>query len=576
MEIYKDLTYPENKQFEELLNSQLSKEKIEEGKIVEGKVTKVTEKFVFIFIPGLKSEPIVDINELKMLGMTDKISEGKIIPVLLEKIEDKNGEVLVSALKAQKIKGWYQLEKAYEDNISITGKITSKCKGGVIVEHTDSGSLMFCPGSQISDKPLKNIDHLIGVEQKFAIIKLDKLRGNACVSRRQIVSTNKREDKAKIIEKFKVGDIIKDAVVKGYSSFGCFFEVNNEIDVLVHLQEISYSRVNHPDEIFNIGEKHDLKVISIDKEKLQIGCSIKQLSPDPFEHISNYEIGKNYKVKVDKITDYGCFCSLEPGLSTLLHSSEMSWTKKNVVPKKLFKVGDMIDIVITEIDKDKRRIAISHKLTLENPYQSFMDKFPEGSEINGIVSSSNEYALYIKLDNFDIDGFLHANDLSYINKPEEELKKFKKGDKLKVKVLEIKKDDQKVRVGLKQTGLDPFDWFKEKKINDIVTVQVLSTDNKGLIVKPENCELEFLIKKSNIAVNSSDARPSRFVGGERIDAAISELNFEKRKASFSIRLLEELQNKEAVNKFSSPLSGKNLPFSSLSEKLEDKKTKDEE
>ena len=576
MEIYKDLTYPENKQFEELLNSQLSKEKIEEGKIVEGKVTKVTEKFVFIFIPGLKSEPIVDINELKMLGMTDKISEGKIIPVLLEKIEDKNGEVLVSALKAQKIKGWYQLEKAYEDNISITGKITSKCKGGVIVEHTDSGSLMFCPGSQISDKPLKNIDHLIGVEQKFAIIKLDKLRGNACVSRRQIVSTNKREDKAKIIEKFKVGDIIKDAVVKGYSSFGCFFEVNNEIDVLVHLQEISYSRVNHPDEIFNIGEKHDLKVISIDKEKLQIGCSIKQLSPDPFEHISNYEIGKNYKVKVDKITDYGCFCSLEPGLSTLLHSSEMSWTKKNVVPKKLFKVGDMIDCVITEIDKDKRRIAISHKLTLENPYQSFMDKFPEGSEINGIVSSSNEYALYIKLDNFDIDGFLHANDLSYINKPEEELKKFKKGDKLKVKVLEIKKDDQKVRVGLKQTGLDPFDWFKEKKINDIVTVQVLSTDNKGLIVKPENCELEFLIKKSNIAVNSSDARPSRFVGGERIDAAISELNFEKRKASFSIRLLEELQNKEAVNKFSSPLSGKNLPFSSLSEKLEDKKTKDEE
>ncbi len=576
MEIYKDLTYPENKQFEELLNSQLSKEKIEEGKIVEGKVTKVTEKFVFIFIPGLKSEPIVDINELKMLGMTDKISEGKIIPVLLEKIEDKNGEVLVSALKAQKIKGWYQLEKAYEDNISITGKITSKCKGGVIVEHTDSGSLMFCPGSQISDKPLKNIDHLIGVEQKFAIIKLDKLRGNACVSRRQIVSTSKREDKAKIIEKFKVGDIIKDAVVKGYSSFGCFFEVNNEIDVLVHLQEISYSRVNHPDEIFNIGEKHDLKVISIDKEKLQIGCSIKQLSPDPFEHISNYEIGKNYKVKVDKITDYGCFCSLEPGLSTLLHSSEMSWTKKNVVPKKLFKVGDMIDCVITEIDKDKRRIAISHKLTLENPYQSFMDKFPEGSEINGIVSSSNEYALYIKLDNFDIDGFLHANDLSYINKPEEELKKFKKGDKLKVKVLEIKKDDQKVRVGLKQTGLDPFDWFKEKKINDIVTVQVLSTDNKGLIVKPENCELEFLIKKSNIAVNSSDARPSRFVGGERIDAAISELNFEKRKASFSIRLLEELQNKEAVNKFSSPLSGKNLPFSSLSEKLEDKKTKDEE
>ena len=571
MEIYKDLQSPENKLFEKLLNSQLSKEKIEEGKIIEGKITKITDKFVFIFIPGLKSEPIIDVNELKMIGLKDKISVGENISVLLEKIEDKNGEVVVSALKAQKIEGWYKLEKAYEENKSILGKITTKCKGGVIVEHVDTGSLMFCPGSQISDKPLKNIDHLIGVEQKFAIIKLDKLRGNACVSRRQIVSSNKREDKAKIIEKFKVGDIIKNAVVKGYSSFGCFFEVNNEIDVLVHLQEISYSRVNHPDEIFNIGEKHDLKVISIDNEKLQIGCSIKQLSPDPFEHISNYEIGKVYKVKVDKITDYGCFCSLEPGLSTLLHSSEISWTKRNIVPKKLFKVGDKIDCVITEIDKEKRRIAISHKLTLANPYQTFLDKYPVGSEVNGIISSSNEYALYVKLDTFDIDGFLHANDLSYTNNADEELKKFKKGDKITVKVLEVKKDEQRVRVGLKQMSEDPFVWFKDKKVNDIITVKVISTDNKGLTVKPENCELEFLIKKSNIAVNSSDARPSRFVGGERIDAAISELNLEKRKVSLSIKLLEELQNKEAVSKFSSPLSGKNLPFSSLSEQLGDKK-----
>ena len=576
MEIYKDLNKPENQNFEKLLNSQLSKSKIEEGKIIEGKITKISEKFVFIFIAGLKSEPIIDVNELKIIGLKDKISVGENIPVLLEKIEDKNGEVIVSAIKAQKIKGWYKLEKAYEDNESILGKITSKCKGGVIVEHTDTGSLMFCPGSQISDKPLKNIDHLIGVEQKFAIIKLDKVRGNACVSRRQIVSSNKREDKAKIIEKFKVGDIIKDAVVKGYSSFGCFFEVNNEIDVLVHLQEISYSRVNHPDEIFNIGEKHDLKVISIDNDKLQIGCSIKQLSPDPFEHISNYKIGEKYKVKVDKITEYGCFCSLEPGLSTLLHSSEMSWTKRNIIPKKLFKLGDMIDCIITEIDKEKRRIAISHKMTLENPYDVFIKNFPEGSNVDGVISSLNEYAIYVKLDKYDIDGFLHANDLTYLGNAEEELKKYKKGEKIKVKVLEIKKDEQKIRVGLKQLGKDPFDWFNGRKTNDIVTVQVVSSDNKGLIVKPENCELEFLIKKSNIAVNASDARPSRFVGGERIDAAISELNIDKRKASFSIKLLEELQNKEAVSKFSSPLSGKNLPFSSLSEKLEDKKNKDDE
>ena len=577
MEIYKDLDTQANKDFKNLLNSQLSKIKIEEGKIIDGLVTKITNKFVFLFVEGLKSEPVLDINELKSLNLIDKIKEGSKIAVLLEKIEDKNGDVLVSATKAQKIKGWYELEKAYENNEPIMGKITSKCKGGVIVEHINTGSLMFCPGSQISDKPLKDISHLMNEPQKFALIKLDKIRGNACVSRRQIVSSSKKEDKAKIIEKYKTGDVIKDAVVKGYSSFGCFFGVNNgELDVLVHLQEISYSRINHPDEVFNIGEKHDLLVISVDKEKLQVGCSIKQLSPDPFEHISNYELNKLYKVKVVKITDYGCFCELEPGLSTLLHSSELSWTKKNVIAKKMFKVGDVIDCVITEIDKEKRRVAISHKLTKENPYEELEKKYPIGSEIEGKISSINEYAIYLGIKSFDIDVFLHANDLSYTGNPEEELKKYKKGNSLKVKVLEIIKDKQKVRVGLKQTKTDPLDYFKNKKINDIVTVKVISSDKKGLFVKLEDADLNILIKKSQIAINSADARPSRFVGGERIDAAISEIDLEKRKVNLSIKLLEELQNKEAVSKFSSPLSGKNLPFSSLSDKMKKDKNESEE
>ena len=577
MEIYKDLNTQVNKDFENLLNSQLSKIKIEEGKIVDGLVTKITNKFVFLFVEGLKSEPVLDINELKSLNLIDKIKEGSKIAVLLEKIEDKNGNVVVSATKAQKIKGWYELEKAYEKNEPIVGKITSKCKGGVIVEHIDTGSLMFCPGSQISDKPIKDISHLMNEPQKFALIKLDKIRGNACVSRRQIVSSNKKEDKAKIIEKYKVGDIIKDAVVKGYSSFGCFFGVNNgELDVLVHLQEISYSRINHPDEVFNIGEKHDLLVISVDKQKLQVGCSIKQLSQDPFEHISNYELNKLYKVKVVKITDYGCFCELEPGLSTLLHSSELSWTKKNVSTKKIYKIGDVIDCVITEIDKEKRRVAISHRLTKENPYEALEKKYPVGSEIEGKISNINEYAIYLHIEAYDIDVFLHANDLSYTENPEEEIKKYKKNDLLKVEVLEIKKEEQKVRVGLKQTTTDPLSYFKNKKVNDIVTVKVISSDNKGLIVKPEDSDLNIFIKKSQIAINSADARPSRFVGGERIDAAISEIDLKKRKVNLSIKLLEELQNKEAVSKFSSPLSGKNLPFSSLSDKLEKDKNKSEE
>ncbi len=570
MEIYKDLSNPASKEFEQLLNSQLSKTNIEEGKIIEGKINKVTEKFVFLFVEGLKSEPVVDINELKSMGLSEKIKVGEKIPVLLERIEDKNGDVIVSASKAQKIKGWDKLVEAYEKKEPIMGKITSKCKGGCIVEHIETGSLMFLPGSQISDKPLKDISHLMNEPQKFALIKLDKIRGNACVSRREIISSFKKEDKAKIIEKYKVGDIIKSAEVKGYSNFGCFFNVNNELDVLVHLQEISYSRVNHPDEVFNIGEKHDLKVISVDKEKLQVGCSVKQLSPDPFEHIENYELNKVYKAKVVKIMDFGAFCELEPGLTTLLHSSELSWSKKNASAKKMFKVGDEINCVITEINKEKRRVAISHKLTEENPFELFEKKFPVGTIVDAEVVNKNEYSLFVKIENLQIDAFLHCNDLTYQNNGEQELAKFKKGDKIKVKVLEIKVSEQKIRVGHKQTQADPFDWFKDKKINQTITVKIISTDSKGLLVKPEGLDLSFIIKKSQIAVNTSDQRQSRFTEGDRIDCAISELDLDKRKVSLSIKLLEEIEKKEALEKYGSEGSGKNLPFSSLSEDLKKK------
>jgi len=575
MEIYKDLSNPASQEFERLLNSQLSKIQIEEGKIIEGKINKITEKFVFLFVEGLKSEPVLDVNELKNMGLGEKIKVGETIPVLLEKIEDKHGEVLVSASKAQKIKGWDKLVEAYEKNEPIMGKITSKCKGGCIVEHIDTGSLMFLPGSQISDKPLKDISHLMNEPQKFALIKLDKMRGNACVSRREIISSFKKEDKVKIIEKYKVGDIIKDAEVKGYSSFGCFFNVNGELDVLVHLQEISYSRVNHPDEVFNIGEKHDLKVITVDKEKLQVGCSVKQLSPDPFEHIENYELNKIYKVKVVKIMDFGAFCELEPGLTTLLHSSELSWTKKNISAKKMFKIGDEINCIITEIDKDKRRVAISHRLTQENPFETFETKYPVGTIVEGEVVNKNEYSLFVKVEDLDVDAFLHCNDLTYLNNGEEELEKYKKGDKIKVKVLEVKASEQKIRVGLRQTQADPFDYFNDKEKGQTITVKVISTDNKGLTVRPKDCEMDFQIKKTEIAINAADARPSRWTGGEKVDVAIKEIQKDKRKVVLSIKLLEEMDRDTALKTYGSEASGKNLPFSSLSEDLK-KKEEDKE
>ena len=574
MEVYKDISSSQNQEFKKLLLDNFSKTKIEEGKLLTGKITKVSEKHIYLLIDGMKSEALIDITEAKNIYGNREIKENDKLEVYLEKIEDKNGEVIVSASKAQKIRGWYMLEKAYENNENVKGRIVSKCKGGVIVEHADTKSLMFCPGSQIDSKPLKSFDHLFGVEQDFKIIKLDKFRGNACVSRREVISSFKKEDKAKILEKYNVGDIIKDAVVKGYSSFGCFFEVNNEIDVLVHLQEISYSRINHPDEVFTIGEKHDLKVISIDNDKMQISCSIKALTPDPFENISNYEIGKTYKAKVIKVVDYGAFCELQSGLTCLLHSSEISWSKKNATPSKFFKINDEIECVITEIDKEKKRIAISHKLAKQNPFESFEKKYPVNSKLKAKISNIKDFSVYINVEEFDLDGFLHANDLSYTDKPEDEIKKYSKGDEIEVKVLEIKPKEQKIKFGVKQLQEDPFNQFKDKKVNDVITVKVKSTSSKGITVLPEGTNFEILIKKNQIAINVEDARTNRFIPGDRIDAAIAEINFEKRKLNLSIKLLEEMQNKEAVSKFSSPLSGKNLPFSSLSEKL-DKTKKDD-
>jgi len=276
---------------------------------------------------------------------------------------------------------------------------------------------------------------------------------------------------------------------------------------------------------------------------------------------------------VVKLMDFGAFCELEPGLTTLLHSSELSWTKKNASAKKMFKINDTINCVITEIDKEKRRVAISHRLTLENPFEVFHKKFPVGSIVEGEVVNKNEYSLFVKVENLEIDAFLHCNDLTYSNNGEQELNNYKKGDKIKVKVLEVKISEQKIRVGLRQTKPDPFDWFKDKKIKQTITVKIISSDAKGLIVRPEGCDMDFPIKKTNIAINTADTRTSRFTGGERIDCAISDLDLEKRKVTLSIKLLEEIEKKEALEKYGAEGSGKNLPFSSLSEDLKKKKKK---
>ncbi len=572
MEIYKELNSQESKEFENLLNSQLSKTKIEEGKVIDGTVTKITNKYIFLFVDGLKSEPILDVNELKTLNIVDKISEGSKIPVLLEKIEDKNGEVIVSATKAQKIKGWNQLEKAYEKNEPITGKIVSKCKGGVVCEHIDSGSLLFMPGSQISEKPLKDISHLMNEPMKLAIIKLDKIRGNACVSRRQIVSISKKEDRAKIIGKYKVGDVLEDCVCKSITSFGAFFEVNGgELDTLTHLQELSYSRINSADEILEVGKKYRLKIIAIDIEKMQISTSIKALSPDPFDNMAEFVVGKDYIGIVKKILDYGIFVELKSGLSALCHQSEISYLKKNINPKTFAKVNDKIKIRITDIDLEKRRIAVSHKLTIENPWEKFKKEIEIGSLLSGEIVGTNDYALFVKLEKYLIEAFLHSNDLSYLSNPEEEIKKFKKGDKLeKLKILEIDPENQKIRVSLREAiSKDPFKFYDNYKEGDVLTCKVVSIENKGLSVKPEGCEIETFIKKSQLAISPSDQRPGRWTQGDRIDCLLEKKS--KKLISLSIRALDEKLNADALEKYGDSGSGKSLPFASLSDKIDKKK-----
>ena len=581
MEIYNNKSDAVSQEFIKLLNTSFSKTNIEEGKIIEGKISKITDKYIYLEVPNMKSEPILDRSEIKSLGLEDKCQVGAKLKVLIERLEDKAGNVVVSATKAHKIEGWQKLIEHYEKEELITGRITARCKGGAIVEHIDTGSLMFLPGSQISDKPLKDTDFtkLMNEPQKFKLIKLDRQRGNACVSRREVISSSNKDSKAKLISKYNVGDIIKDAECKSITSFGAFLTVDGSLDILCHIHEASYSRISHPEEIFEVGKKYDVAVISKDEIKQQLGVSRKKIFPDPFDDIDNYAVNTKHEVTIDKITDFGAFCSLKPGLSTLLHNSQISWTKKNASVKKMFKVGMKIPCIITDINKDDRRIAISYRLTQPNEYEVFTKKYPVGTIAEATVVSKNEYALFVKFEDKEVENvqiFLHMNNITYDNNVDEEFAKYTKGSKITVKVLEIIPNENKVRAGARECGPDPFvEYFKDKAVSQTITVKVKSSDAKGLLVVPEGTNLEFPIKKSNIAISSQDARSSRFVNGDRIDCAIAELSLPPagRKVTLSMKLLEEIQKKEVLEKYGAEGSGKNLPFSSLAEDLKKKDKK---
>ncbi len=571
MEIYKNLDTPQNKIFQNLLNSETEKKKIEEGSIVEAEITKISDKFCWVHL-GMKSEAMIELSEFKNLGMADKVKLNEKIDVLLENSESKSGEIIVSFEKAHKQKGFLKLKKAFEENITIKGEIIGKVKGGVIFKEKETQISTFMPGSQLAVRPQKDISHLMNKELTAKIIKCDNIRGNLCTSRKAVEAEVSTKDKKEILSKYKVGDILENCVCKNIASFGAFFECDGgAFDSLCHLQELSFSRINSPDEVLEVGKSYRLKIIGIDNEKNQISTSIKALSPDPFDSIQEFEVGKDYDAIVQKVLDYGLFVELKSGLSALCHSSELSYTKKNINPKSFAKIKDKIKVRIVEIDKDKRRIAVSHKLTTENPWEKFKSQVPTDGLVGGVVTGKNEYALFVKIENYNLEAFLHCNDLDYLKSPEEQLKLFKVGDKFdKLKLIECDVENQKIRVSLREAiSEDPFKYFDKHNVGDTLTSKVTKTDAKGITVKPEGSEIEIFIKKNQLASSPSDQRPGRWIIGDRVDSIVEKK--EKRRVSLSIRLLEEKLNADALKKYGDSSSGKSLPFASLSDEIEKKK-----
>ena len=568
-EILKQDKQNSHKEFEKLLTEDLSNRKLKEGEIITGVVSSIGKKHIFIDISA-KSEGAIPIEEFKLTKEIDKIEIGSKIEVLLEKIENFSGDVVISREKARRAKTWKKMEKAFENKEDVKGIIVSKCKGGFIVD-VDS-CLCFLPGSQIDLKPLKNFDHLMKVPQTFECVKLDKKRGNIVLSRRAIMERIRDQDRDKIITKIKEGDIIQ-GTVKNLTEWGVFIDLNG-VDALLHITDISWSRINKPSELLSIGQTVKVKVTKIEPKTKKISVSVKHLTEDPYSKIINkYEIGKKYPAVVTKVQDYGCFAKLEEGLEGLIHQSELSWTKKNIHPGKVLSTSQKIEVELLEKDTEKRRLSLSYKKTLLNPWIKFAKEHKVGDAFEGVVKNITDYALFVSIKDTELDGMIHYKDLDWSEK-DSELEKYKKNQQVKFKILEINQESEKIRLGIKQLGDDPFEFFKDKKVSDIVTVVVNYSAQNGIYVQIGKKNPPILIKKNQLANEVENQRPSRFVKGDKLDVMITELDKEKRKVALSIKALEAKLTKEAVKKYGSKDSGGVLgeilgPF--LKKKEENKK-----
>tara|TARA_B100000809_G_scaffold82811_1_gene81135 strand:- start:1072 stop:2784 length:1713 start_codon:yes stop_codon:yes gene_type:complete len=539
-----------NKEFEKLLSEDLGNRKFKEGEITTGTVEEIGKKFVFIDL-GLKSSGAIPLEEFKLTKEIDKIEVGSKIEVLLEKIENKNGEIVISREKARRAKSWKKMEKAFENKEEVTGIIISRVKGGFCV-NVDS-CLCFLPASQLDLRPIKNFDHLMKTPQTFECVKLDKKRGNIVLSRRAVIEKIRNKDKNKIISKLKEGDIVQ-GIVKNLTDWGVFIDLNG-VDALLHITDISWSRINKPSELLSLGQSIKVKITKIEPVKLKISVSIKHLTKDPYATtINKYEIGKIYPATITKVQDYGCFAKLEDGLEGLIHQSELSWTKKNIHPGKILSTSQKINVQLLEKDVEKKRLSLSYKNTLVNPWKKFSEDFKVGDQSEGSIKNITDYGLFVSIKNTELDGLIHYKDLSW-SENDSELEKYKKNQLIKFKILEINNIEEKIRLGIKQLGDDPFEFFMNKNVSDIVTGIVQNSAPNGIYLQLGKKNLSILIKKNQLAKELENQRPTRFVKGDKLDALITELDKEKRKVSLSIKALEEIQTKEAVKKYGSKDSG---------------------
>ena len=531
------------KEFESLLNEDFKDRKLKEGEIIKATISEITKNFIVVDCKA-KMEGMIPIEEFKNDDELSKLKVGSKIEVFLERIESFKGEIVISREKARRMNAWNRMEKFFETGEEITAYITGRVKGGFIA--TCDGLPTFMPASQIDVKPLKRFDHLMNVPLKVIATRIDKVRGNVCTSRRAVLEKSKDSDAKEALKNLNEGDIIDDAKVKGTTDWGIFLDIKG-IDALLHVSDLSHGRVKKPSDLVTIGQTMKVKITKIDKETNRVSASVKALTEDPYDSLEKkYKIGSIYTGTVTKLMDYGAFVRLEDGIEGLIHSSELSWTNKNVQPAKILSASQDVKIKIVSIDSSAKRISLSYRETLLNPWNDVKDKV--GSTIEVTINNITDKAIFANLDN-GLTGMLHHRELSY-QEEKQDLKNFKKGQKIKVKIVELK--DDKLRFSVRALEKDPFDWFKEnkKKEGSIITTRVHEVLKTGVKVSVDSDKhIIVMIKKNQLAKESADARPEIFVSGNALDAMITELDLEKREVALSVKAAQVYEEKGLVAKF---------------------------